>query len=146
MKRRDALKGLALSPLIPFLASCSKQPEAARDEIAMYILEIWTDSNPDDFPNSHAIRLAKADLTEHAQYKGLFSLQAPLVATLPSGLKIEATCERVASGDVHFGLSHNGELASMGKYSGLFTVRMFPGGGDSYIADFKLAGDTDAVA
>lgn len=103
----------------------------------MFSVEIWVDSNPGDLSNSTAVRLASSDMRESKAYEGLFSLATPLTARLPSGLKLDITCERVATGHFHVGISHNGGLASSGKYSGPFTVRIFPSGHSSYILDVK---------
>jgi len=49
----------------------------------MYVVELWTDSNPEDFANSAAVRLVASQLVEHAQYKGLYSLPSRLLKYLP---------------------------------------------------------------
>lgn len=135
MKRREALAALITMAASPLITSCS----LGRDqENWMLSVEIWTDSNPDDFSNSKTIRLASADMHESKISKGLFSLPAPLTARLPSGLRLEVFCERVATGHFHVGISHNGELASSGKYSGPFTVRAFPADHSSYVLDVKV--------
>ncbi|MDD2926557.1 hypothetical protein, partial [Rhodoferax sp.] len=97
----------------------------------------------EDFANSAAVRLVASQLVEHAQYKGLYSLPRPLAAKLPSGLHVEVTCERVATGHLHVGISHDGALVSAGKYTGPFTIRISPAGHQSYILDVK---DVHAVA
>ena len=141
MKRREFLTGLAAVLATPLLTSCSS--EESRDKKAMYVVELWTDSNPEDFANSVAIRLFASQLVEHAEYKGLYLLPQPLAAKLPSGLNVEVTCERVATGHLNVGISHDGTLVSAGKYIGPFTIRVFPPGHQSYILDIK---DVDAVA
>lgn len=103
----------------------------------MFSVEIWIDSNLGDFSNSTAVRLASSDMRESETYEGLFSLATPLTARLPSGLKLEISCERVATGHFHVSISHDGELASSGKYSGPFTVRFFPTDHSPYILNVK---------
>lgn len=141
MKRREFLTGLAAVAATPLLTSCSS--EESRDKKAMYVVELWTDSKPEDFANSVTIRLVASELVEHAEYKGLYSLPQPLAAKLPSGLNVEVTCERVVTGHLNVGISHDGALVSAGKYTGPFTIRVFPPGHQSYILDIK---DVNAVA
>ena len=105
----------------------------------MYTLELWVDSNPENFMESAAKRVASAPLEASANYAGLFSLKSPLTTKLPSGLEVSVTCERVPNGAVNCGVSHDGDLSTMGKYSGAFTIRVFPPGHQSYILDFKVA-------
>jgi hypothetical protein len=103
----------------------------------MFSIEIWVDSNPSDFSDSTAVLLASAEMRESETYRGLFSLPAPLTTRLPSGLELDISCERVATGHFHVGVSHDGELVSSGKYSGPFAVRCFPSGHSSYVLDIK---------
>jgi len=140
MKRREFLTGLVAVSATPLFTSCSS--EESRNKKAMYVVELWTDSKPEDFVNSVAIRLSASQLVEHAEYKGLYSLPQPLAVKLPSGLNVEVTCERVATGHLNVGISHDGALLSTGKYMGPFTTRVFPPGHQSYIVDIK---DVNAV-
>ncbi len=105
----------------------------------MYTVEIWVDANPDDFVRNRAICLVSAAMQAHPTHKGLFCLPSPIAQTLPSGLHLEVSCERTADGSFHVGFTHNGELVSSGKYSGSFTVRVFPPGYPSYVLDVRVA-------
>lgn len=105
----------------------------------MYILEIWADSAPDHFAESRMIRKAMAPLEASKHHAGLFSLPAPMIVGWPDGLEVEVTCERVATGDVHCGVSHDGEPLLSGKYSGPFTARVFPPGHDAYVINLRAA-------
>lgn len=131
MNRRDMLQAIAAASVTPVANGNADKP------LSMYTLELWTDSDPKNFAQSRAVRVASASLQASANYAGLFSLGSPLTARLPSGLEIEVTCERVPTGAINCGVSHNGALASMGKYSGAFTVRVFPLGHQSYILELK---------
>ena len=107
----------------------------------MYILEIWADSDPDHFADSRMIRKAAATLEASKHHAGLFSLPVPMIVGLPDGLEVEVTCERVATGDVHCGISHDGQLLLSGKYPGPFTARVFPPGHDAYVINLRAAAD-----
>jgi hypothetical protein len=131
MNRRDMLRVIAVASVAPFI---NGSPEKS---LSMYVLELWTDSTPENFTKSKTVRIASAFLHASENYAGLFSLSSPLTAKLPSGLEVSITCERVPTGDVNCGVSHNGELSSVGKYSGAFTIRVFPPSHQSYILDFK---------
>ena len=133
MNRRDLLHAIAATSVAPFASGI------AVESSSMYTLELWTDSNPKNFAESKAVRVASASLQASANYAGLFSLHSPLIAKLPSGLEISVTCERVPTGAINCGVSHGGELASMGKYSGAFTIRVFPPGHQSYILELKAS-------
>ncbi|WJN58393.1 hypothetical protein [Pseudomonas sp. SO81] len=134
MKRRELLSALPVLASAPLLVSCSADDS---QDGHMFSVEIWIDSNPDSFSESTAVRLASAQMTESSASPGLFSLPAPMSATLPSGLVLQVSCERVASGHFHLGISHDGQLVTSGKYSGPFTVRAFPAGHSSYVLDVK---------
>ncbi len=78
-----------------------------------------------------------ADFKENSLAKGLHSLAQPVEVKLPSGLAVELSCERIATGHFHVGISHNGKLYSMGKYAGPFDVRVFPDGHSSYVVSVR---------
>ena len=73
----------------------------------------------------YCARMAPGETHVH---RGLFSLKSRRREKLPSGLQVEITCERVATGAIHFSLTHDRDLMLAGTYSGPFTVRMFPPG------------------
>ena len=56
---------------------------------------------------------------------------------MPTGLTVEVSCERIATGHFHVGISHNDRLYSMGKYEGTFDVRVFPENHSSYVVSVK---------
>jgi hypothetical protein len=64
-------------------------------------------------------------------------MPAPVGAKLPSGLRVEVSCERIETGHFHLGISHNDRLISMGKYAGALDVRLFPEGHTSYVVSVK---------
>jgi len=136
MKRREALSRFSVISAAPLIGACSND-KSSSSASPMYSVELWIDSRPDDFANSEAKKIGSASLRESSTHKGLFSLAQPLGVALPSGLEVQVSCERVADGHFHFGLSHDGALASMGKYFGPFTVRMFPPGHQAYIVEVK---------
>jgi len=84
--------------------------------------------------------LAGADLVESTLTKGLFGLPKPIAAKLPSGLQVEVSCERIVTGHFHVGISHNGKLHSMGKYTGPFDLRVFPERHSSYVVSVEWKG------
>ena len=133
---RSALIALVSFLGLPVLNACAPAGSPMPDS---YVVEIWTDSNPENRMESHAILLASGAMKPHAQYEGLHVLEAPVKAALPSGLSVEVTCERVATGFFHCGTSHAGKLVATGKYSGPFTVRVFPDGQQSYVLDVKAS-------
>jgi hypothetical protein len=102
---------------------------------------VWIDNPPP--PGSHdriSTRLVGAELVESSLTKGLYGLARPLAAKLPSGLLVEVSCERIATGHFHVGISHSGKLYSMGKYNGPFDVRMFPERHSSYVISIEWKG------
>ncbi|MDD2924617.1 hypothetical protein, partial [Rhodoferax sp.] len=46
MKRREFLTGCAVVSATPLLTSCSS--EESGEKKTMYVVELWTDSNPED--------------------------------------------------------------------------------------------------
>lgn len=99
---------------------------------------LWIDNPPvPGSPERVSRPLVEAEFVERTEYKGLYSLSRPVSAKLPSGLLVDLSCERIATGHFHVGISHNGKLYSMGKYAGAFDVRVFPEGHSSYIVSVK---------
>jgi hypothetical protein len=88
---------------------------------------IWIDQG------GTAIPVASADFVENVSVKGLYFIPGPIAAKLPSGLRVEVSCERISTGHFHLGISHNDRLHCMGKYAGAFDVRVFPEGHSSYV-------------
>ena len=129
MKRRSVLcAGLAS------VAAASKsqtQKGSNVNQAPTKSVGIWVDQAG----NSHCI--AAGSLAERPSAKGLYGMAAPVSAKLPSGLRVEVSCERIATGQFHIGISHNDKLVSMGKYGGALDVRLFPEGHSSYVVSVK---------
>jgi hypothetical protein len=132
------MRGVAYFPAMLIgllqLAACTSVDMPLPDSFSV---SVWVDSDPNNHMESQAIFLASGVLTPHPEYAGLYSMAGPLKAALPSGLVVEVTCERVSTGHFHCGTSHSGELVTVGKYQGPFTVRLFPPGHQSYVLDVK---------
>lgn len=144
MKRREALSRFAVLSASPLIGACSKDKSSSSIR-PIYSIELWIDSRPDDFSNSEVRKIGSASLQESSDHIGLFSLAAPLAVVVPGGLEVQVTCERIADGHFHFGLSHDGVVVSVGKYFGPFTVRMFPPGHQAYIVEVKSVGPVHGV-
>ena len=138
MKRRDALVAFGALTMLPPLSSCSRAAET-EGKRAMINVEIWVDSDPESALENEAKPLGRAALVADPSDQSYSAIEAPLVVELPSGLVVAVTCERIATGHFHIGVSHNSDLFSMGKYAGPFTVRIFPASHSSYI--LHLAGN-----
>lgn len=123
---------LVLAVGLPLLSACGPSPTPVSESFSV---EIWTDSLPGNPVESQAVLLASGVMEPHHEHRGLYFLKAPVRATLASGLAVEVSCERVATGHFHCSMSHAGELVSSGKYTGPFTVRVFPKRHQSYVLD-----------
>lgn len=97
-------------------------------------VSVWTDVA------GTSSKLVSGRLKPSPNSPGLSTLGAALKCKLPSGLNVEVSCERIASGEFHLGISHDGELASMGKYAGMLAVRMFPAAHSSYVVNIEVPG------
>ncbi|WP_313913821.1 hypothetical protein [Tahibacter sp.] len=139
MKRREALSRFAVLGATPLIGACSNDKSSSSIR-PIYSIDLCIDSSPHDFANSEVSKIGSASLKESFDHIGLIALAAPLAVVLPGGFEVQVSCERIADGHFHFGLSHDGVLASMGKYFGSFAVRMFPPGHQAYIVEAKSVG------
>jgi hypothetical protein len=105
----------------------------------VYLVSLWIDSDPDNFAGSRALCLASAATATSADAPGRQALAETLCAELPSGLEVEVDCEVNAAGEVHCAVSHDGVLASVGTYTGPFSVRIYPPEDQSYVLEVKPA-------
>ena len=138
MRRRRVLGYGAALPALS-LVGCSKE-EYLSGEGAKYRLSVSVDVRHAEIQRDYASNYAEFYLFESTEYPGLCSMRGAGRFTLPSGLEVELSCERVPTGHFHFGIDHNGELIQMGKYAGFFTVRMMPPGHTSYIVEIAEKG------
>lgn len=113
----------------PLLTACrgEEQQGTKMSHPPIKSVSIWVDQG------GTANLIASADLIESVATKGLYSMPGPIAAKLPSGLRVEISCERISTGHFHLGISHNDRLHSMGKYAGALDVRVFPEGHSSYV-------------
>jgi len=135
MKRRHVLTSGAAVSGLSLLAACKPAAQTpARADAGDVELSVWIDGA------ETSVRLALALLAPSTSSPGLLRLDAPLKCRLPSGLQLELTCERIATGEFHLGIAQDGAPVSMGKYAGMLAVRMFPAGHPSYVVNIAPPG------
>lgn len=135
MKRRNLLTLLPTAALALALSACGGDEGLPAGEDAgalVQVVEVWVDAGP-AAGGAGTVRVASATLREDPARPGTYALATPLRQRLPSGMELEITGERAATGEFQIGISHNGELISSGKYTGPFTVRMYPPGATPYV-------------
>lgn len=126
------LSFVSLAALALAVSACGRDEGLPAGEDAgslVQMVEVWVDAGA----GAGTVRVASATLREDPARPGTYALAAPLRQRLPSGLELEITSERAATGEFQVGISHNGELVSSGKYMGPFTVRMYPPGSSPYV-------------
>jgi hypothetical protein len=132
VKRREFLSTAAAIPAVSALVGCERIAERGASMPSQpRSVGIWLAA-----PGVSTL-IAGADFVESATTQSVYSLPKPITAKLPSGLLVEVSCERIATGHFHVGISHNDKLYSMGKYAGPFDVRVFPDGHASYVVSVK---------
>ncbi|HSX72047.1 MAG TPA: hypothetical protein VLF16_14045 [Pseudomonas sp.] len=126
MKRREVLGALVTLAATPLLASCSPDDRQAS---SMFSVDVWVDSSPDNLANSQGD-------------PGLFSPPAPLTTKLPSGLRLEISCERIASGHFHVGGFPRWAVGDIPKVFGPLHDQSFPDDHASYVLAVKAGDET----
>lgn len=132
MNRRNALRLSVAGFSLPWLAACTTGALDASGR-ASYFVEVWVDSDPEDAAASRVVLVASSRLVADAEHPGRQFLPGPRVHTLPGGLQVRVSCERVVTGSFHCGISHGDALVSTGTYPGPFTVRLFPADHSGYL-------------
>lgn len=136
MIRRHALwAATLLAPTSTLVASCDSRNMEESPSQASIEVSIWAERQ-----RGVSDKLASAVLVQSTTAPGLQSLRTPLSCKLPSGLRVEVSCEQIPSGEFHLGLSENDELVSMGKYAGVLAVRLFPKGHSPYVVNVERPG------